>query len=221
MRRSHAARLLVRLGLLVAVLLLGGVLGTWYAHSCPPQTAELPKASAMVSAESAIAMAERGDREQAGILLRQAIHRAGRDPDAYYYSWNALEKLEKQSAGDGLGRDLRRVFLAGVDAAMLNTESVDDFAQLYKLQAKVRDTDHTDSVSAAAKPTHADSRAVYPADLLGVGLEALAKGDEDRAEYLTQAALSRQADDPKEAPALWKQYRAYLEIGRASCRERV
>jgi hypothetical protein len=106
---------------------------------------------------------------------------------------------------------------------MVDAESLEDFAKLYKLRAIIRQSgdavpkNRADTASAPS-PTgtslYSTGSTVSFLDARGLlreGLGAMAGGDEDRAEFLTQAAIRAQADHPITATDLWKEYGAYLD----------
>jgi hypothetical protein len=264
MRESGVVKWLASAGFLLIAVCVGCFIGIHYERSRRTQVPESPTRLASESADMALAVAETGDAAQAAILVRRAIRRADRNPDVYYYLWKVTQKVEDRFDKIASVRQLRRDLLTALDAAMLDSESVDDFGKLYKLSSDIRKrTDFvstepsvkpsvssnaapstTKATESSAKPgasSHADPATTKaslsealpshpqrhemssadPAALLHAGLQSLAEGDEDRAEFLTQAALRSQPDHLKFVPGLWREYKAYLDTSKLTPYDRL
>ena len=226
--RGVSVKWIAYVGWLLLALCVGGEVGVQYERWSRTQPHELPPRLANESADMALAVAEKGNADQATILMRRAVRRANRDLESYYYLWNATQEIERRVHGLSSTDELRQALLSGLDAAMLDSESVDDFGKLYKLRLAVVGTTVPKTSSgpdvAVTKPSVAESLASVvqtpgspPADaaaIMRAGLQLVREGDEDRAEFLTQAALKSQAEHPNFAPALWSEYKSYLEADR-------
>lgn len=135
MRDSIPINWIIRGGNILIILVLCGFMGTQYFNSKKSTESSY---SVVDSVDMALNTAEKGDLEQTSVLMRQAIHRAGTNPDTFEYLWDTTQKIVKQFEKNklfvsGLSRDL----LTGLNSAIHHSNSVNDFDRLYRLRLTI------------------------------------------------------------------------------------
>ncbi len=219
-------------------LSIGGLIGLFYEPSGRAEPQDSPPL-ASTSIEMALAVAERGDEQQSAVLVRQAIRRAGHDPDSFLYVWNGIKEIEKRLATEPAFYELRQELLTALESAMLDAATRDEFRSLYRLHAMVQEAtefenaevlkeapeedatedqnDHeeapeeSDTDPASAASPEANQAIPTPLALMQAGLASIEEGDELRAEFLVQTALLRQHQNVAEVLQVWDEYKRYLD----------